>query len=558
MREYGMVFLDEKSREYRPSSIESGSLYLGEIPQFSDFFGKWDIPYPDAARWAKNIIENPKSEIFIIHGNPYVGKTCVALRLVVDLFEQGFFAVSFSMNTSLSANQYERVLLDFLSTLPKDSNCVVFAEHMSHYYLYLKHIIERKPQNIRKLVLVVTANSEDHFTKKYLLDRCDYVSEHVILHNIPKRYALNIYNKLDEKSHLNKLRAYAEEKKACLEFMQKIDDIVEVLYISQEGRKFIQHFEDWIKIGTNISHKRAFAILCFFAELGAINFPITYFIDILTLFGLHITDDFYKEYSDYLKINNGEHQIRCFRIIKNVIFNVLNSHEKRQIIFHAAGYFAKFIKDPDVTVHSEIFQKLIKVKKLFKSNILTAENILELLISLENPCKHISYYWIQKGIAYRRLNNFEEANNSFEQAAHVRGQASYHIKHAQAKNYMTWGVWAQKESKSRAQYYFEHGRDMVRDLITNSPHSYFAYSVHTYVDMSIRYYKDSENTIDTEEVAFMFSNLDLLSHNSLDQYSKSLSLKLVDFCQKKKIPFDNRFSCNMNVQSDEFIDADDL
>jgi hypothetical protein len=559
VRDFGMVFLDEQIREMPkryPSDI--GTLYFGGIPRYIDFIEKWDIPYPYAREWIQKEITNGNHRLLLLHGEPYVGKSCVAMRAIVDLHDQGYLSCSFPMSSSLNAVTYTRIFKDFLEHLPNGTKCAVLTENMPYHYAALKKIVSQCPTNIKQLIIIATGNTQDHNSKKYILDDCTFWEEHKIIEHISQKFAENIYNKLREKNHLNKLLFYASNRKECIKFMKDIDDIVDVLFIAQEGRRFIQHFDDWLKYRDNTNENKAFAAMCLLADLGVYSLSASFFSDIMTLLGIMLNyDKFIEKYSDYLFVNNGSTHIRCLRIIRTLIPSILTTEEVKQLIIHASTLLATHLNDREDSFESEMFQKLIKVKTLRRQKVLKDCDILDLLVTLENPCEHLSYYWIQRGIINRELTNFEEANNAFSKAADIRGHLSYHVQHAQAKNYMEWGIWEKKQgTSSHAQYFFNIGKEQLRELIWHSPHRYFAYSVHTYVDMSLKYCNVSNQCLSEDDFEFIIHNLKLLIPKKQDSYMQQIIKDFTNYCMKAHKQINDSYF--MDYISKDFVSATDV
>lgn len=559
IKNQGAIFFDEEKRSYNPTYLNSGNLYQGNIPNLSDFFGDWDIRYPNSERWVKELISNTNHKIVALYGEPYSGKTCVAMRMALDLYNNGFFAFSFSLNLGIDAVQYSRLILEFLGTLPQDSKCVILAENMAYYYSNLKYIIDNCPKSIKQLVFLVTANREEHQAKKYIFDRFINFEQHHISYEINNSYAQNIYDKLVEKSHLNNLLKYSDNARGIIKVIRNLNDIIEVLYVSQEGRKFSEHFAMWLdQKGQEYVYKKTFEVLCFLGELDIEEVPLQFLLRMIANMGIRMQFDNFKSiYGDYLICNSEYIKIRCLRIIKEQVLKNMTENDKCQIILYAANYCAPFIKERETTIYSRIFQMLIKVKKLSHGKILSDNKILEVLEKLGNKAMHLSYYWIQVGIANRNLERFEEANNAFHKAADVRGIASYNVEHAQAKNYMAWGLWEIENHKSDSNNFFGRGKDMLRSLITDSPRQYFVYSVHSYTDMMLKYYKRTKSTPTQEEINYIIENLNEISNLEDDKYSSQILTDFRTFCLKHKINCSSLIY-HIHRNENEFIDIDDI
>lgn len=559
IKNQGAIFFDEKKKAYKPTFLNSGSLYQGNIPDLDDFFGDWDIRYPNSDRWVKELISNVSHRIVSLYGEPYSGKTCVAMRMALELYNNGFFVFSFPLSLGLDAVQYSRIIIEFIKTLPQGTRCVIFAENMAHYYSNLKYIIENCPKNVAQLVFLVTANREEHHTKKYIFDRFIGFEQHHINYEINSSYAQNIYSKLAEKSHLNNLLKYSDTERGIIQVIRNLNDIIEVLYVSQEGRKFSEHFAIWLdQKGQEFVYKKTFEVLCFLGELDIAEVPIQFFLRVIANMGIRMSFDRFKSiYSDYLIINTEYIKIRCLRIIKEQVSKNMTEDDKYQILLCAANYCAPFTKEREITIYSRILQMLIKVKKLSHNKILSDIAILNLLEKLESKAKHLSYYWIQVGIANRNLERFEEANNAFNKAADVRGVLSYNVKHAVAKNYMAWGLWEIEKHKNDENNFFWRGKDILRSLIADSPRQYFVYSVHSYTDMMLKYYKRTKSTPTHEEINYIIENLNEISSLEDDKYSSQILFDFRTFCIKHKINCSGLIYHIKNNEN-EFIDIDDI
>lgn len=559
IKSQGAIFFDEKKKSYKKSFLNTGSLYQGNIPDLDDFLGDWDIRYPNSDRWINDILSNEHHQIISLYGEPYSGKTCVMLRMALELYNNGFFVFSFSLSLNLDIIQYSRLILEFLATLNQGTKCIILAENMPHYYPNLKYIIENCPINISKLVFLVTANREEHQIKKYIFDNFNGFEQHFINYEINHAYAKNIYNKLAEKSHLGELLKYADSEKNIIKLIKKTNDIIEVLYIAQEGRKFSDHFAIWLnQTAQDFVYKRTFQILCFLGEMNISEVPIQFFLRVVANIGYRISFDIFKsKFGDYLIINDDYIKIRCLRIIKEHVLNGLEETDKYNVLLYSSKYCLPFIKEGSINTYSRIFQMLIKTKKLTQSKILQNDIILKLLTHLEDSARHLSYYWIQIGIANRNLDRFEEANNAFNKAADVRGILSYNVEHAQAKNYMTWGLWNITNNGNDVNDFFTRGKETMQSLIENSPSQYFVYSVHSYTDMMLKYYKTTKTIPSISEANYMIKILNKISEYNDDCYSSQILSNFKKFCNSHKINCSNLIYHDKKLDSD-FIDIDDI
>ena len=92
---------------------------------------------------------------------------------------------------------------------------------------------------------------------------------------------------------------------------------------------------------------------------------------------------------------------------------------------------------------------------------------------------------------------------------------------------MQWGLWAADHQPSMATTLFTMGKDRIENLIINAPERYYAYSVHTYVDMMMRFHKKSEFDIDLDKLSILLQKL-LAEHN--DKLNQQITKDFLDFC----------------------------
>lgn len=546
MRDYGAVFFDEKKDEAISHPQYGSELYYGMPPRPRDFFQSFDIIRPDLRGKAKSIATSGGNRLTIIHGMPYVGKTCAALRLGVDLMEYGYDFLVFNLPVSMDAKTYETFLLEYLNQMPEGAKVAVLAENMPDFYKRVKRIMKECPAQIGSFVFLCTAVTTAHESKKYLLDECTALEEVLITEKTKdNRMADAIYDKLEEKSHLNKLRLYGDTRRECVQYIKEANDIVDVLYIAQEGRGFVDHFSEWIDKKVPGEEREAFLYLNILLRLGILTISKVAFLNLLTQCNIRIDmRAFLEHYGDVVQSTEDNLlSLRCSRLLWDSVKGQLDTKNVLRQIVNSARHISRNLKEDDETVENAMFQKLIKANTLHRQlgipNKLDSQGdnrpkgdspIVNMLLELEKDCKHLSYYWVQRGIANREIEEFEEANNAFSEAANIRNNSSFHIKHAQAKNYMQWGLWAINNQPTMATTLFDRGREQMESLIQNAPGRYFAYSVHTYVDMMISFYQNSGIKIDLDGLSILLQRL-LTEHN--DKLNSQITKRFLDFCASK-------------------------
>lgn len=534
MRDYGMVFYDEQyPAADRQVTQYMSELYLGAPPRPLDFFRDVDIRRPELEGKAKELADKGGHHLVAVFGDAYVGKTCAATRLGVDLMSVGYEFSVFNLPYSMNATAYQERILEYLDVLPQGARVAILAERMPYYYGHVKKILNRCPPNISSLIFICTGSFQDHNSKKYLLDSYPNLEEVYISEKTRDgRLANNIYDKLEEKSHLNKLRHYGSTKRERIAYIRQLNDLIEVLYIAQEGRQFVTYFSDLIEEKADSQNKTAFLLLCTFCALDIPELPVTTFSAILACCGLSVDmRSFCQEYADLIRRQNGRVTARCSRLLWTSAQSQLHQKDILSWIGLAVGLLAKNLTEGEETFQNELFQKLLKIKNLRQSLSIPCGEILGLFLELEDACKHLSYYWVQRGILHRDMEHFEEANNAFSEASEIRNNTSYHVKHAQAKNYMAWGVWSVRNEPQHAQYYFDIGREQLETLIEKASYRYFAYSVHTYVDMMIKFYLACGTPIPDGTLRNLAQLLLRMPDARDDRLCSGIIARFVDYCR---------------------------
>lgn len=531
MRDYGAIFYNEKKQEAIRTPSYGSELYYGMPPRPIDFFKSFDIIRPDLKGKAKSIAERGGNQLITLYGMPYVGKTCSALRLGVDLMDYGYDFLVFNLPVSMDAKNYETILLEYLSKMPEGAKVAILAENMPDFYSRVKKIVKKCPAQIDSFVFLCTAVTADHLSKRYLLDECSTLEEVLITEETKEgRMAQAIYDKLQDKNHLNKLRMYGDTEKECIQYIKQVNDIIDVLYIAQEGRGFVDHFSEWLSKKEDGEERRAFFYLSLLLRLGILSVSRAAFSSLLTQCGIKIDmRTFLGNYGDTVQLIEDNLSLRCSRLLWDSVKGRLENKTMLYQIASSAKHISRNLREGDETIENAMFQKLIKANNLHRQLGIPQEEIVTMLLELEHNCRHLSYYWVQRGIANREIEKFEEANNAFSEAASIRNNASFHIKHAQAKNYMQWGLWALDHQPSVATTLFDRGKEQMEALIQDAPGQYYAYSVHTYVDMMLRFHQKSKLSIDLNGLAILLQKL-LTEHN--DKLNPQIAKRFLDFCEE--------------------------
>ena len=215
MKEQGMLFPDETIKKTNNNYYHIAHLYNGDIPRYCDFDDNWDIKYP-----YPNRIDTSKSTMITVHGRSYVGKTCVAMRILVDLMKKDFHVFQFNMSLSHDATRYIRIIQEHLNYLPENSCVAMLSENCSNLYEEFIKFLKALPSNISRMIIITTSDTNIHMSKKYLFKNdTNLIYELHVSETITRQYAENIYEKLKEKNHLKNLRYYGGNKREIKKYI---------------------------------------------------------------------------------------------------------------------------------------------------------------------------------------------------------------------------------------------------------------------------------------------------------------------------------------------------
>ena len=532
LRENGVFFLEDVNRQ-APSSL---GIYKGEDSTYADFFHKADIIHQEHAVWKQAIQASDGRCIFSFWGEDYIGKTCCAKRLLVDLFDEGYDA--FQIN--YLSDRVVKILIDYWKSLDSGSKQAIFIEGAAYSYYDIARLYDRCPSNIVKLIIITEDSKENHKTKRYQLMDEEGFCEIEIEPRMDKAVANLVYEKLSSKRRLGhyldkippKTNPFsAINKRTIISYIIKEQDIIDALYYASEGRNFKEHYVAWMKKKALKSERILLQQMCVLCQLGIRRIPIYLFHQMgRSLDRIFTIGNFVKKYGEVMLINRGYVYLRrnriLYEILKPIEPTVVNS-----ALYQVASYCVPASEFENSEKHN-IFEKAIRVRRIRNNDLLLDKEIISLLSKLEGNCKHISYFWVQYGIAAQLSFRFEEANNHLLYAKNMRPY-SYQVKHALAKNSMEWGLWFIKEGDCvSGETKFQDGAAEIRELLYNARYKdSFRYSVHTMVDMWLRYSGLTKCELDISVYREISTLLNDILSGPLDDMLIILIKNFIEYCE---------------------------
>lgn len=529
--ERGMKWIDQLQREMN-LHYES-ELYMGRESQYNDFFHSWDIPRPGMEEFEDKIVSHKKSLVAAVIGKSYVGKTCFAKRVLIDLKNRGYFACQFNMRSS----EHMHLFLEYLKQLPEGTRLAVLFEDASFYYNMIYRVLLLKcPKNIAQLAVITSEKMDNHYSKEDVLKTNGCLEVFKLTENISWRCAENIYDKLKEKGWLNRPTVHGEDPGSIKKYACQTNDIIEFLYNITNGRGYEEHYSDLISQKSNEVELKYLRVLALLGTLGISAIPDRIFPVLLKKDKnkFHF-NKFRKSFDEILMIEEHRIKLRCLRLVENVLVSEMRKEETCDILMEVVKQASGRFSENEMNEWYEIFQKVLSVKTLLKENILPLETVRELLNTVEKQGEKYSYYWIQRGIVAEKGKAYDLADNYFRKAIAIN-PVSYQANHALAKNLMERAISAVECGEiSYASHYMEEGKNEIKKIMGNPAFSRgYKYSIHAYIDMLLKYLNVTGTEMSDDDIAFIQTSIVEMDKNSADTCVKEAIGTFMDYIYKYK------------------------
>ena len=514
-------------------------IYKGDESSYLDFFNGWDIKYHKCDSAVDDFINQQKNGFISLWGKSYVGKTCVAKRILVDFMNKGYIAIELDR---VDSNNITEEFIKYLEKLEPNSRIALFVDDAAYQYQDLVKMMQFCPTKIDRFV-IITADNIIHDVNFYKLQRSSYYAKYIhISEEVDSNYARNIYEKLNEKQRLGKFYTRFQKqstskkiketsKNAEREIIYEIkgmNDIIEVLYFSHTGRSFKTHYNKLIEKNKDKNYIECLKSICVLGELGIEKIPTRL---LAHLPGSLKIENLCENFPEIIHVENGKMRVRCKRILNDVI-EKQNCDVIEETLRQTALYTSGLFSEKQNNEHSELFQKTLKTKEIKKRDLLPAEKIYSLLQSLEKEFSEYSYFWIQYGLAAQQIEKYEDAENHLNYALIIRPN-SYQAKHALAKNWMERGLYELKEGDIfSADITFEKGKEAMKKILLSEFNSNaYKHSVHSYIDMVLEYSKKGGSKLQEEEIDFITQSIKKLYEDDFDKLMKDVIKKYIEYCE---------------------------
>ena len=518
--------LKRKSKYYTPV------LYNGYSPFYEDILDGWDISYPKYEERKAEILSIEESSVIALYGKLYVGKTCIAKRIIVDFYNKGFIAVEFKMKNSLDFT----MLLNYILGHNKGTRFAIMVDNAAQLYRQLYEFLENPELKNYQIVFITTSNILHHLSKRHELLLHTF-RELYIDPELNYQYANNIYEKLEEKSRLGGLSKYADTPKDTVKFIRKQKDIINLLYTLTHGKGFQEYFKEIIEhIDAPKEYFDLFYTVSIFTTLEIDAYPKEFLVNIHKRIRIEKLKESFKELIYPIEKDNFL-KIRCGNLMESIVVSKLSEQQKIDYILPNVVYLKGLFNEKIENTYSHYFHILTKESFLHKKLKISYETLRKYYIELEKSFSDISYYWMQRAILEQHDKRFEDAEIFINNAKKIRPD-SYQAQHALAKNRMERALKELEEGGAdiHAAFMFDEGEKGIIELINNPKYSRsFCYSVHAYLDMKMKYCKKINKKIDENEAKiyakWILKGLQL----SNDKYMNDIRKRFMEFSSKMQL-----------------------
>ncbi|MGN1310395.1 MAG: SIR2 family protein [Clostridia bacterium] len=540
--------LKNKGKYYTPV------LYNGYPPFYNEILDEWDIAYPRYEERKKEFLQINESTVIALYGKMYVGKTCIARRITVDFFNEGFVALEFRMENSLDF----AMLSKYISSYADGTRFAIMVDDASQLYRRLYEFLDRPEMKKYLIVFITTSNILHHMSKRHELILHDY-KDLYIDPGLTYQYSRNIYEKLSEKRRLGILSKYADTPKSTVAFIKQQKDIINLLFLLTHGKGFQEYFEEMINhIVAPKEYFDLFYSVAIFSVLEIDGYPREFLINLHKKIQIKELE---KHFGDLLYFTKGRRflKVRCSNLMETIVVSKLSSQQVIDYIYPQVVYLKGLFSEKAENIYSDYFHVLIKETFLHKKLKISYEVLRQYYTNLEKHFSDISYYWMQRAILEQHDKKFEDAEIFINNAKKIRPD-SYQAQHALAKNRMERALKELEEgsSYSVAAFMFEEGEKSIIELINNPKYSRsFCYSVHAYLDMKMKYCKKIHTSVGASE-AILYSKWILRGLQlSNDKYMNDIKNRFIEFALKMGYNTEIQELCNYRYQSSSII-MDDI
>ena len=506
-----------------PKTYES-KLYYGNKVTYYDIFDEWDVVYSKTATVINKALNYNKGVGYIIavFGKAFSGKTVVATRLLIELYNNGYCAYSYNCdgeNELFAINEYFKKCKEI-------KKIAILIDDAAYLYGSIAKLLNNLPEHIQSIVFILVSNKKKHLSQKHELVGL-YGCEWELKDDFDDKLPRKIYRKLADKERLGSLSALAQSQ--AIEKIKRSKQLVEFFYNHTHGTGFSDYFnkkmKDLLSSASNESIE-VIKFLCVLSKMGIHNVNQAL---VRLMYGNVETE----ELSDVVigLDLTGSITLRCAESYDNFLFE-MSSSERVRFIYNALVKISNMFREEGNNRWRTIYEQLLKSRDLIYNLRIEIKDVKDLFTKLEKFYSNTSYYWMQRGLLKQLDKEYDEADTFLNQALAIRPN-SYQIRHALAKNKLEKAVYiCGKGSINEGDVLYEKGASELLTLLDSPRFSNnIGHSVHSYISMTLKYYQKRGKIIEKDRILEMSEYLVLSSKQSYDKWMRRCREDLFNYCR---------------------------
>jgi len=541
---------------------QKSQLLHGNFPTWNDIYFNWDFRHQIVKRVINQISSTTSSNqnsciVVSLFGKMLIGKSVFLKRIGFELLRDDY------MVYEIARRDFDlEYFLNQCSRQPSKKYSLL-VDNAPFFYSSIARLIDRFPSD-KHIVVVTAGRSYYHRKQVYALRQHPYYFEYSVdpfSDNYRVEFAKEIDRKLKEKGFLGYLQNKTEEDR--LKEIMKYGDTCSLLYSLTDSfifrSKFTAFFQDAIVKNQSLQmNKDVLLALAIFQELDIPSFPL----DILVLWKRGFYTHVMNVINDYVRFIDSDSIALRNSFLKHTIFT--NSSEKDKV--STISIILKLISPQKPAygrnMWSMMQEKLMGYRTLTKLFKISKDDVSKLYSSILTFYNSDYNYWIQVGIADQEEHDYKSAHNHLMQAENLNSQ-SYLVRHAIARNYLLRSLSTDETNMSEINY--NKGKALMLKLIDEKEGDQTkAYSIHSYVNYSVKYWRKYDITPSQSEIKQMMHLLKTLNaNNQNDVKTASAEQSLFKYLREKGLTRGVSFNWNelnllKEALSNEGVNPDDL